>query len=138
MPAAGASWRRLPRSAQSSPEQPRTDQNSPEQPRTAQNNPEQPKADQNSPEQLKATHSSPEQPRTVQNSPDQPRANHMVQKITLPEHPTCENLISVSASKPCCVQNVLGTGTTAKPTGPRRGATMQSPHLVDTQVITSD
>ena len=58
--------------------------------------------------------------------------------ITLPEHPTCENLISISASKPCCVQNVLGTGGTAKPTGPRRGATMQSPHFVDTQVITSD
>ena len=64
--------------------------------------------------------------------------NPKLHRITLPEHPTCENLISVSASKPCCVQNVLGTGTTAKPTGHRRGATMQSPHLVDTQVITSD
>ena len=54
-------------------------------------------------------------------------------KITLPEHPTCENLISVSASKACCVQRVLGTGGITKPTGPRRGATMQSPHFVDTR-----
>ena len=53
--------------------------------------------------------------------------------ITLPEHPTCENLISVSASKACCVQRVLGTGGITKPTGPRRGATMQSPHFVDTR-----
>ena len=54
-------------------------------------------------------------------------------KITLPEHPTCENLISVSASKACCVQRMLGTGGISKPTGPRRGATMQSPHFVDTR-----
>ena len=58
--------------------------------------------------------------------------------ITLPEHPTCENLISVSASKPFCVQNGLATGGTAKATGPRRVATMQSSHFVDRQVTTSD